>query len=319
MRKVNKGREKIKKMEKLVIAAPAGPMAVPAAYLVMNNKLIAVAEEIELMVWEKNDQLDTIITENQGDFVILPSNNAAVYYNNGIGVQLLDISVWNALYLISYDARVKSFTDLKGQKIVVPFKGGIPDLIVRYTAIQEGLDPFNDIDFQYVDHLPKAVHMLLAGEIDHAVLPEPLITSLLLQTKESKNPLYRILGFKTKWENAKGDKFKTAIAGTVALPSIQDRPWVIDTYLKQYELAVAWMLGNPEEAGMLVEDRLPYLGFKAEPFAASVPYITWEFMPAKDARKDIERFFSVLIELSPGFINGALPNDGFYYVDADLD
>ena len=111
------------KMERLVLVAPPGPMAIPLAYLVVNDKLSNVAEETELVVWENPDQLKAIISGNQGDFVTAPSNATATFYNKELGVQLLDISVWNILYVISPDPNVQSLVDMQGQSITVPFKG----------------------------------------------------------------------------------------------------------------------------------------------------------------------------------------------------
>ena len=311
--------EPVTRMPKLTLVTPPGPMAIPLAYITVNDKLSAVAEETELVIWENPDQLKAIVAGNQGDFVTLPSNAAATFYNKGLGGQLLDISVWNILYVISSDSTIESLADVQGQKIVVPFKGSMPDLLYQYVCTKQGLDPFNDFDLQYAATPQQAAQMLLSGEVNHAVLTEPLVTMVLLQTKGSDRPLYRAARFETEWANATGGASKTPIAGTIALASVQDKPEVINEFLKQYALATEWMLAHPDEAGALMEDQLPELGFKAKPMAASLQDITWEFVPAQDARQDVELFFTALTELSPEVIGGQLPDDGFYYEGADLE
>ena len=57
------------KLDKLTLVAPPGPMAIPLAYLVANDKLAGVAEQTELVVWENADQLKAIVAGGQGDFV----------------------------------------------------------------------------------------------------------------------------------------------------------------------------------------------------------------------------------------------------------
>jgi NitT/TauT family transport system substrate-binding protein len=311
--------EPVVRMPKLVLVAPPGPMAIPLAYITVNDKLSAIAEETELVIWENPDQLKAIIAGNQGDFVTLTSNAAATFYTKGLGGQLLDISVWNILYVISSDATVGSLADIQSQKIVVPFKGSMPDLLYQYVCTKQVLDPFDDFDLQYAANPQQAAQMLLSGEVNHAVLPEPLATAVLLQTKDSETPLHRSVRFETEWAKATGGESKTPIAGTIALASVQDKSEVINEFLKQYGLAVEWMLAHPDEAGVLMEEQLPELGFKAKPMTASLQNITWEFVQAKDARQDVELFFTALTELSPEVIGGQLPDDGFYYQGADLE
>jgi hypothetical protein len=92
------------KLDKLTLVAPPGPMAIPLTYMAVNNTLADVANKTELVVWENADQLKAIVAGKQGDFVTMPSNNAALFYNKGLQLRLLDISVWNITYLVTSDA-----------------------------------------------------------------------------------------------------------------------------------------------------------------------------------------------------------------------
>ena len=305
------------KLAKLVLVAPPGPMAIPMAYLVANNKLASIADKTELVIWENPDQLKAIVAGNQGDFVTMPSNNAAIFYNKGLPVKLLDVSVWNITYLISSDKNAKTLADLKGQSVVVSFKGSVPDLMFQYLAKKQGLDVEKDLKVTYAADPTQAAQLLLAGQAQNAVLSEPLSTSVLLQTKDGPKTYYRTLNFATEWEKSAGAGELTAIAGTVATASVMDKPAVIAEYLKQYKAAVEWMVANPDAAGTLIETQLPQLGFKAAPMAASLKSITWKFTPAGEARTDLEKFLTVLSELSPDVIGGKLPDDGFYFQGAD--
>lgn len=297
-------------LERLTLVAPPGPLAIPMVYLVVNNRLGAIAHEIEFFIWENPGQLRAIIAGGQADLVTLPSNAAAVFYNKGLGVQLLDITVWNILHVISSDPTITTFADLVGQKIVVPFQGSMPDLLFQYVTMKQGLDTFTDLQVQYAANPRQAAQFLLAGKTEHAVLPEPLATIVLLQTKGTDRPLQRAIRFKTEFDNL---GLRTAIAGTVALPSMQERPDLIRLFLEEYRLAIAWMIENPAEAGAMAEEHLPELGFKAGPVAASLKNISWEFVLAQDAREEIELFFTELMKLSPAVVGGELPGDGFYF------
>ncbi|MEN4006507.1 MAG: hypothetical protein PQ964_04030 [Methanobacteriaceae archaeon] len=86
-------------LPKLTIVGPPGPSSVPLAYMVEHNKLSGIAAETELIIFKDLDQLRAIVAGKQGDFVIMPSNVAAVFYNRDMDIQLLDISVWSALHI----------------------------------------------------------------------------------------------------------------------------------------------------------------------------------------------------------------------------
>ncbi|MCL5733978.1 MAG: hypothetical protein M1274_00070 [Actinobacteria bacterium] len=301
------------KLSKLTLVAPPGPMAIPLAYIAVNNKLAEVAEKTELVIWENADQLKAIVAGSQGDFVTMPSNNAAIFYNKGLQLHLLDISVWNITYLVTSDPTVAGFSDIKGQSLVVPLQGSVPDVMFQYFAKKAGLDPQKDFDLRYATDPTQAAQLLLAGQVQNAVLSEALATAVVLQTKTADKPLRKALAFDQAWRAAAGADAASPIAGTVATPRVMDKPEVVAAFEREYKAAVDWMLANPDEAGSLVETQLPQLGLKAAVMTASMKGITWKYTPAADARSSLEAFYTALSDLSPEVIGGHLPDDGFYY------
>jgi NitT/TauT family transport system substrate-binding protein len=301
------------KLPKLTLVAPPGPMAIPMAYMVVNDKLADLAEETELVIWENADQLKAIVAGGKGDFITVPSNNAAIFYNKGLALQLLNISVWNITYLVTSDPTADSFTDIKGQSLVVSLQGSVPDVMFQYIATKEGLDPQTDFELRYAGDPTSAAQLLMAGEVQNAVLSEALATSVLLQTKDAEKPLRKAVAFDTAWAAAAGDAAVSPIAGVVVTPGVADRPDVVAAFQREYEAAVEWMLADPAAAGQLVETELPELGLKAAVMTAALQGITWQFTPAAEARTSLEAFYTALMDFSPEVIGGKLPDDGFYY------
>lgn len=300
------------KLDKLTLVAPPGPMAIPLAYMAVNNKLADVAKKTAVVIWENADQLKAYVAGGQGDFVTMPSNNAAIFYNKGLKVQLLDISVWNITYLITTDPNVASFADIKGESLAIPFEGNVPDLMFQYIVKSQGLDPQKDFKVRYTADPTQAAQLLLSGQVQNAVLSEALATAAVLQTANTSKPLHRALAFDKAWGDASGGP-DSPIAGTVATASVLDKPEVIAAFEREYKAAVQWMLDNPEQAGALVETQLPQLGLKAAVMTASLKNITWRYTTAVDARPSLEAFYQDLSELSPEVIGGKLPGDDFYY------
>jgi NitT/TauT family transport system substrate-binding protein len=301
------------RVPKLTLVAPPGPLAIPMAYLAANNKLSAVADTTEVVVWENQQQLQAMVAGKQGDFVTMPSNNSAIFYNKGVPLKLLDISVWNITYLVSTDANVKGFKDIKGRSIAIPFEGSVPDLMAQLIAQKEGLDLPKDLQVRYATDPTQAAQLLLTGQVQNAVLSEPMPTAALLQAQTAGKKLYRALSFDIAWQRATGTSARTPIAGTVATASVLDKPAVIAEFSKQYKAALAWMIEHPEEAGSLIETTFPKLGLKAGPMTASLKNITWNYTSGMDAKQDVDGFLKSLSGLSPEVIGGKLPDAGFYY------
>jgi NitT/TauT family transport system substrate-binding protein len=217
------------------------------------------------------------------------------------------------------DPEAASFADIQGQSLVVSLQGSVPDVMFQYLATKEGLDPANDFALRYATDPTQAAQLLVAGEVDNAVLSEALATSVILQTKDKEVPLRRALAFDEAWAAATGaaadaEAPQTPIAGVVATATVMERPEVIAAFEREYAAAVQWMLGDPAAAGQLVETELPELGLKAAVLTASLENITWQHTPAAEARSSLESFYTALMELSPEVIGGKLPDDGFYYV-----
>jgi len=301
------------KLDKIVLVAPAGPMAIPLAYLTVNKKLAEVAEQTELAIWENADQLKARVAGGQGDFITMPSNNAAVFYNKGLSLKLLNIAVWNITYLVTRDPAVHSFSDIRGHSLVVSLKGSVPDVMFQFLAMKEGLDPAKDFDLRYVADPPQASQLLLAGQVENAVLSEALATAVVLQSKNQEKPLRKAFAFDEAWRKATSGDEDTPIAGTVVTARVMARPDVVAVFEREYAAALGWMLSDPEAAGQLVETELPQLGLKAPVMTAALKGITWKYRPASEARPYLEQFYTHLMELSPEVIGGQLPDDGFYF------
>jgi NitT/TauT family transport system substrate-binding protein len=304
---------------RLVLVGPPGPMAIPLVYIVKNDKLADIAEETKFLMWRNPDQLRAIIGGGEeGHFLTMPSNSAAMFYNKGIGLNLLDISVWGILYVISTDPQVKTIADLKGKEVVVPFKGNMPDLIFNYLCRKNNIDTLKDITIYYANTPQQAAQLMLSGKKNCALLTEPMATQVLMKAKKAGMNIHRSIDIQAEWGKATGLGERIPIAGTAALPSIKDNNRAIRRFMEEYMQAVEWQKKNPEQAGILGSE-IEGLGFEAKPVAESIKNTKWDFTQVKDCREEIEEFFKTLMDLNPKVIGGKLPDSGFYYEGSDLE
>jgi len=300
------------KVENLRLVGTIGPLSIPLAYMIEHNSLSSVAKKTTLTIWANPAQLQAVVTGGQGDFISLPTNSAATFYNRSISLKLLDCSIWNILYLVTPDIAIKSVGDLKGKRVVVPYQGAIPDAMFRFVCQKQGINPDVDINIYYAPDPVQASQLLLSGQDRYVLLSEPSATSVILNGKKSGLNLIRAINMKSAWEAVTGGK-ASPIAGTIALGDILSRLDIIRVFENEYEKAIRWMLDNPVEAGEIGSKVLAEQGFTAEVLSESMRNIDWKFVPARDARPELEAFFSSLAEISPNYTGGKLPDEAFYY------
>jgi len=305
--------EPVEKLAEIKLVGTIGPMVIPLAYMAETNALGSVAEKTSLTLWANPVQLQATIAGQQGDFVSLPVNSAATFYNKGIQLKLLDCSIWNILFLISTDPDIKSMEDLRGKRVVVPFQGASPDVIFRFNLEKNGLDPDKDLEIFYAPDPVQATQLFLSGQDNYVLLSEPSATTVMKKAAASGKTVYRNLDMNEIWTEATGGSSQTAMAGTIALGAMSENNAVIDVFLKEYEKAVHWMLNNPEEAGEVGARALIEQGFTADVLAESMTHIDWNFTPADEAYGIISGFLTALMEASPDFTGGTMPADTFYY------
>ena len=263
----------------------------------VNNKLADVADKTEVVIWENAEQLKAYVAGNQGDFVTMPSNNSAIFYNKGLKLQLLDISVWNITYLITTDPMAGSFADIKGQSLVVPFQGSVPgpDVPVHRQGARARSAEGLRAPLRHRPHPGRAAAAVRPGRERRAQRG----ARDRRHAADQGRPRSRCTGLSpsTRPGRTRPEAPTAPSPGTVATASVLDKPEVIAAFEREYKAAVQWMLDNPEEAGKLVETQLPQLGLKAAVMTASLKSITWKYTPAADARASLEAFYQNLSEL----------------------
>lgn len=301
------------KLDTIRLVGTIGPLSIPLAYMQKNNSLASIAGKTTLTIWSTPTQLQAIITGNQGDFISMPTNSAATFFNRGVSLKLLDSSIWNILYLVTADTGITTLADLEGKRVVVPYQGAVPDAMFQYVCRQQGIDPEADLEIIYAPDPVQASQLLLTGQEQYVLLSEPSATSVILRGQSSGMTFVRALNMENEWQIATGGESSTPVAGTIVLGDLADRPDIVNVFIEEYQKAVQWMLENPVEAGVVGAEVLAEQGFTAGVLTESLNNIDWRFTPAAKARPDIEAFFEALATVNPNFIGGQLPEDDFYY------
>ncbi len=302
------------KLEKIVIAGPAANVSHPIFHMIESGALKDIAKKVEFRLWNNPDQLRAMIINKEVDFVAVPTNVGAILYNKKQPVQLLNVSIWGILQILVRDKNIDTLEKLKGKSLVVPWRGDMPDIVLRTIMKQKGMDK-KDINLIYVSNPMDAAQQLIMRRQDNALLPDPA-TSMVLRKTHSfpisivAPELYRGIDLQKEWGEAFDTEPKIAQAGMAVVGKMRDNKAVVDAFEKGYEDAMAWYKAHPKEAGKLVVKYTKM--FTPEAVADSINHVQMKVVPAKEARKDVEFFFKKLKADNPKIIGGELPDEGFY-------
>lgn len=290
-------------------ATPYGLPQVILARALQHEGLAEWFGERELRAWRDPDQLRAWVAGGEVQLTATPTNVAANLYNRGVEVGLLNVNVWGTLGVLAERGPLAGIEDLAGRHIGVPWRGDMPDLVLRYLLGRLGMEVGKDLRITYHASPFETVQMFLARRLDVVVLPEPMRSSTRLQAVGlGLAPLE--LDLQEEWARLTGEPAALPQAGVICRRELLEaHPEGVRALQTAVAEAVAWTLANPAEAGRL---GAAYSPLSAEVVEAAVRRTRLEMRDAPAARPDLERFLGALAELSPGFIGGGLPDAGFY-------
>jgi len=288
--------------EKIVVQAPLAPPTAPL--FKMAGEVLPDGTPLEIIYYKSVEEATTRVVKGEADFSVLPVNVAAKLYNKGVDISLANVSTWGILYLVTLESDVKEWTDLRGKELHVGARGSTPDVLTQYFLSRNGLKE-GEVHLTYLDS-PEIARMMVNGLVKNAVLPEPMLSQVLMNHKEARV----IRDFYSDWQQYEGESTALPQAGMVVLNEFaRNYPGTVSEFQRTYAGALEWTVANPAEAAPLVEASA---SIPAQVFVQSMERTRLHFVPGSEARADVDVYLSRLIDFSPEMVGGKLPDEKFY-------
>lgn len=289
----------------IIVSAPKTAATIPLLRMIDSNAL-GTGVKIDLKLFGDLEKLMVIAVREDYGFLILPIHTAAILYNKGIDVRLLNVNVWGGIYLSSTDADFHQWQDLKGKQLYLPNKGSVPDILARYFLEENGLKIDEHLEIVNATY-PQIAQLFVMEKIKYAVDGEPFATSNKTYVQN-----YRvILDFVEEWKKTADDKYSLPAYGVVVNDDFRvANQAFVKIFNQEYRRAVQWTLTNPDEAGVLAEK---YLNLDKEMITKAIPGFNFSYQPALNAKMALEKYYGVLYNSKPESIGGKVPNENFYY------
>jgi NitT/TauT family transport system substrate-binding protein len=240
------------------------------------------------------------------DIAALPTNAAATVYNKTEGgVQIAAINTLGVLYLVvnGEALTVTSLADLEGMTVYVPAQN--PTYLFQALVNAAGVNVTIDNTYAQPADLRTA---LAAGEVDIAVLPEPMVT-IACSANES---LTVALDLTSEWDAV--EPAGSLVQGCVVVRTefAQEHPAEVAAFLEEYEASIAYLTENVEDAAQLIEQTGIFTS--AAVAQKAIPNCNVCFLAGQDMKAAMSQFVDILFQLEPASVGGAVPGDDFYFI-----
>jgi len=285
-------------------------LTIPLAYLIEQSQLSEAIADIEFFPVRNHEQMKALLTSEQGQITANPTVLAAGLYQQQVPIQLLNVMVWGNIYLLSADGAIASWDDLRGKSVLIPFKGGLPEMLFRFLATQSGLQPEQDLTIQSTQDFQSTAQLLLTGQGDAGVFSEPHASNVLDKAQQQGLKLFYSLDFKQTWGQVTGQAPRFPQAGIAILSSVANHhPEIVELIETELRNSLDWIQQDPAAAAAL---GATYMDLPASIIEQSLRTNLFEYFTAAAARPELEVFYQSLIQVNPQLMKGQLPDASFY-------
>ena len=257
------------------------------------------------------DEAVAAVASGSADIAAVPTNLAATLYNKTNGnVQLLALNTLGVLHILEAGESIQSVEDLAGRTLYATGQGSTPEYVLNYILSQYGLT--DQVTVEYKAEHSELATLAAAGEVDLVMLPEPNVTSVLMNNADFREALDVTELFGQAAEKAgQGGTVLSMGCVIVRRDFAEQNPEAVSAFMDAYAASVAFVNADVEAASALVEEQgiLP----KAAVAARAIPNCHIVFVEGEEMKAQIEPFFQMLYDANPASVGGALPGEDFYY------
>ena len=289
------------------IGSLKGPTTMGMVKLLSDNEAGLTAVKYESTVVANATELMPLFLRGELDVLALPVNAGAVLYNKSqAGATLLAVNTLGVLYIVEKGGEtITSVADLKGKTIYATGKSTTPEYALSYLLAENGLDIAADVTMEWKSEASEVVAQMATLDSAVALLPQPFVT--VAQTKVEG--LRVALDMTAEWANVGS----TLITGGLIIRTafLNEHPEAVKTFLEEYSASTQYVNENVEEAAALVEQ---YIGVAAGVAKKAIPACNIVCMTGEEMKAAAEKYLTVLFELNPDAVGGAMPEESFYYL-----
>ncbi len=241
------------------------------------------------------------------DIAALPTNAAAALYNKTEGkVKIAAVNTLGVLYVVTNGVEIQSIDDLEGKTVYSPAQN--PAFIFEAICRANNLIPGENITIDTAFAQPADLRAaLVSGQVDIAVLPEPMVTI----AKAANSQLSVSLDLTDEWEKAYGEN--TLMQGCIVVRTewAEAHPKELEQFLSDYEASVKFTNDDSASAATCIVETGVFAG-KAPVAEKAIPKCNIVYIDGEEMANALGVFFEKLYAVNPKAVGGKLPDADIY-------
>ncbi len=248
------------------------------------------------------------LTKGEIDIAAVPSNLAAVIYNNTDGgVQVIAVNTLGVLNIVERGESIQRIADLAGRTLYATGQGATPEYTLRHILKENGIDPDKDLTIRWCADTTEALSYVSNDEGAIAMLPQPFATATMNQVEG----LRIAIDLNDAWAEVESDS--DIITGVVVARTsfIEENPDAVETFLEEYEASLNYTNDNAAQAAEWIASY--GIVAKAPIAEKAIPSCHLTFLRGQEMKARVGGYLKILFDENPASVGGSLPEDDFYY------
>ena len=166
------------------VASLKGPTTMGLVKLMQDAEAGLTANDYTFAMEGTADAISPLLIQGELDAAMIPCNLAAVLINRTEGaLEIAAINTLGVLYVLENGDTIQSVEDLRGKTIFSTGQGTTPEYALDYVLSRNGIDPDSDVTVEFRSESTEVASAMLNDAASIAVLPQPFVTSVLMQNE----------------------------------------------------------------------------------------------------------------------------------------
>lgn len=280
-----------------------GPTTIGLVNLMQDSVDGKTSQKYNFTMEAQAATIGALLTQGNLDIALIPANLAANLYNKTSGkVTVIDINTLGVLYCVT-SSDISEVKDLDGKTVVTTGQGATPEYALRYLMQKNNVS--FELDFK--SEATEVASVLSNDPSTIAVIPQPFVTTVLMQNKEVK--IAFSLG--TEWD--KVDETSSLVTGVTVVRTqfLSEHPDLVKQFLSDHKESVEKANSNLDTTASLV---VKYGIIPKEQVAKqAIPYCNVSYIDGLEMKEMLSGYLNSLYIFNPASIGGSMPADSFYY------
>ena len=271
-----------------------GPTGIGGLKMMKDYKAIDIK-----MVNAPNNMLSMII-KGEADIAAIPANMAAIIFNRQLQYKAVAVISETKFFIVSANKNIQTINDLRNKTIYCGTKLAAPDLMLQYLISKEKIEKSN-INYSFSN--PDLAKMIASENADAAILPEPFVSSAMLENKN----VHIVVEISKYVENY-------PVAILIAKDTfINHNKALLNEVLDEYKKSTDYILNNKNEIENLIKNSPMIINPKAAVYGLNRMGLT--FYDGAKMKFALNSYYNFLYNFDKQLIGNKIPSDNFYYIE----